>query len=39
MEDVIAKRERERRRVIESAKAYVNSLKGVYSAFPNRFLC
>ena len=33
MEDVIATRERERRRVIESAKAYVNSLKGLYSAF------
>ena len=31
MEDVIAKRERER--VIESAKTYINSLKGLYSAF------
>ncbi|MEM0373629.1 MAG: nucleotidyltransferase domain-containing protein [Sulfolobaceae archaeon] len=33
MEDIITKRERERREVIEKAKIYVNSLKGKYSAF------
>ncbi|MEJ2770733.1 MULTISPECIES: nucleotidyltransferase domain-containing protein [unclassified Stygiolobus] len=33
MEDIIAERERKRREVIEKARAYVNSLKGRYSAF------
>lgn len=33
MEDVIRERERERRRVVERAKAYVSSLEGKLSAF------
>ena len=33
MEDVIAKRERERRKVIEMVRNYANSLKGKYTVF------
>lgn len=33
MEDVISKRERERRKVIEMVRTYANSLKGKYTVF------
>lgn len=33
MEDVISRRERERREVIEKARTYVNSLQGSYTSF------
>ncbi|WP_083477059.1 nucleotidyltransferase domain-containing protein [Sulfuracidifex metallicus] len=33
MEDVISRRERERREVIEKARTYVNSLQGLYTSF------